>query len=452
MSVFAGQGLTDIDSLALAVRDRESRRLIAEAITAYRAGALRSAIMSAWIAVAYDIISKARELAAQGEVAPKTFVDELDNAIATDDIRKLQNIESDILNIANTKLLLLAPHEYNALVRMQKDRNLCAHPAFVVEDTLYQPTPELVRAHIIHALQHLLVHAPLQGKSALVRFEADVLSSSFPASSQDIGIYIRAKYLDRAKDVLVVNLIKSLLVSPFGAERLKFSGKERLLARTLREVAGAKTAIYDDVMPAFVKVRFDGVEDDVLLKLIMFFDVDPRIWTWLSEPVRLRIKALLAVVPLPDLKAVCAFDAFIIPELAQVLMARFDAFDQATQINVITDNPRQEFVHPAINIYGNAGGWREAEGIGRNLIVPLAPLFAAEDVRKVLAAVEGNSQVSEAAGSPAILATIYELTKLTLPDARPHWQEFVDDMTVRQRDDPNAHFAYPGIRALLDAA
>ena len=43
------QAVTDIDVLALAVRDRESRRLIEEAITAYRGGALRSAIMSVWI-------------------------------------------------------------------------------------------------------------------------------------------------------------------------------------------------------------------------------------------------------------------------------------------------------------------------------------------------------------------------------------------------------------------
>ena len=56
------QVVTDIDVLALAVRDRESRRLVEEAITAYRGGALRSAIMSVWIAVVHDVFSKAREL------------------------------------------------------------------------------------------------------------------------------------------------------------------------------------------------------------------------------------------------------------------------------------------------------------------------------------------------------------------------------------------------------
>jgi hypothetical protein len=141
------QALTDIDALCLSVRDKESRRLISEAVIAYRGGALRSAIMSTWIAVAYDIISKARELAAQGEAAPKLFVDDLDAAIASSDIPKRQNIERLLLKTANETLQLLAPHELDALTRLYDDRHLCAHPAFVADDELFQPTPELVRAH-----------------------------------------------------------------------------------------------------------------------------------------------------------------------------------------------------------------------------------------------------------------------------------------------------------------
>ena len=133
-STIGNLGYSDIDSLALAVRTQVSRRLIGEAITAYRGGALRSAIMSTWIAVAYDIISKARELAAQGEAAPEDFVKELDNAIEKNDKPKFLKIESNLLHKAYKDLQLLAPHEYTALLRLQEDRHLCAHPAFVVED------------------------------------------------------------------------------------------------------------------------------------------------------------------------------------------------------------------------------------------------------------------------------------------------------------------------------
>ena len=59
--------LTDLDELVLTVRDRNSRSYIGEAITAYRARAYRSAVMSAWVAVDYDVIAKLRELAVQGD-------------------------------------------------------------------------------------------------------------------------------------------------------------------------------------------------------------------------------------------------------------------------------------------------------------------------------------------------------------------------------------------------
>lgn len=165
-------GVTDIDVLALSVRDRESRRLILEAITAYRGGALRSAIMSIWIAVVHDTFSKARELAAQGEPAATTFVANLDAAIEHKSVPKMQAIERDLLDTAYTALQLITQHEFNVLKRIQDDRNLCAHPAFITEDELFQPAPDLVRSHLVHALQCLLVHAPLQGKSALNRIRS----------------------------------------------------------------------------------------------------------------------------------------------------------------------------------------------------------------------------------------------------------------------------------------
>lgn len=440
--------LTDIDSLCLAVRDIESRRLISEAITAYRGGAFRSAILSTWIAVAYDIIVKARELAAQGEAVPHAFVAELDAAIASNDIPKRQNIERQLLDTANKKLQLLAPHEHEAFKRLFADRHLCAHPAFITDDEIFQPTPELVRSHLIHALHYLLIHAPLQGKSAVSRFEVDILSASYPASGPAIGKYLRARYLDRGKDALVVNLIKGILTAPFGTDRAKFAGKERQLTMSLREIAAAKMVIYDQTVPPFVANRFDVVPDEVLLNLCPYLEADTRIWDWVSEPVRIRARTLLSTAALDDLKAAYAFDAFAIPELATVLLARFDAFDEATQINIISENPRREFIPRAIEVYQQAQGWRHAESLGRALIVPLANQFAPEHIQAMLDAVADNDQIKMASGTSTILESVFELSRSVLDDARPHWQAFVDRLSG-EYGNPNHSYAYPKIRAKL---
>ncbi len=55
--------LTDLDELVQNVKNITSKSYIIEAINAYRGGAYRAAIISVWIAVVCDIISKIRFLA-----------------------------------------------------------------------------------------------------------------------------------------------------------------------------------------------------------------------------------------------------------------------------------------------------------------------------------------------------------------------------------------------------
>jgi hypothetical protein len=445
-------GVTDIDTLSLSVRDRESRRLILEAITAYRGGALRSAIISTWIAVAYDIISKARELASLGEANARTFTEQLDRALADRDVRKLQSIESSLLNTANDELQLFAHHEHEAIRRLQEDRNLCAHPAFVVEDALFQPPLELVRAHIVHALQYLLVHAPLQGKSAINRFELDILGPSFPVVREDIGLFLREKYLNRAKDALVIHLIKGIITAPFGGERGKFSGKERQLSRSLGEIATAKTRIYEEVMPAFIAQKFDTVPDDVLLSLCMYIDADRRIWGWLSDPVRVRLRRLLESADVEKLKTFSVFDTFAVPELAAILREKIDGFDAPTQISIISAHPRLEFVPLAIELYGRAGGFRSAETLGDDLIVRLAHHFSALNIEALLVKVKDNGQIHSASGTTDVLNSVFETTRSLLPSTAAAWLAFVNEMTALRGGDATLYYSYPALRAKLDAA
>ncbi len=181
----------------------------------------------------------------------------------------------------------------------------------------------------------------------------------------------------------------------------------------------------------------------VLLNICNFLENDPRIWTWLSAPSRLRIKKLLEISDVEILKAHAAFDAFTVAELAEVLLARFDSFDEKTMVSIIFEHPRQEFIGRAIDIYKDAGGWRYAEMLGKAIIIPLAPLFTADDIRKVLEAIVSNSQIGWASDTPDILSAVFDSTLPILDEARPHWLKFVDDMTEQAQGDRTAHYAYP---------
>jgi hypothetical protein len=444
-------GVTDIDVLALSVRDRESRRLILEAITAYRGGALRSSIMSIWIAVVHDTFSKARELAAQGDPAASAFVGTLDAAIEHKSVSQMQAIERDLLSTARLQLQLVTQHEFDVLKRIQDDRNLCAHPAFITEDELFQPAPDLVRSHLVHALQCLLVHAPLQGKSALNRIRGDILSPSYPATRDGVGTYVAAKYLNRAKDALVSNLVKVLLKALFLPDSQDFLAKRRQLAWTLSEVATSKTAIFEEVARPMVATFFDGVDDQNLLHLCVYLGAEPRIWNWFSEPVRMRVTKLLEDADVPTLKLYMAFDAFAVPDLVDFLLAKFSGLDNDGQIELISDTPRKEFVYRAIDIYASAGNYRTAEQYGQVLILPLASFFSEQDVRKTLEAVLGNSQISYGSGTPDVVLEMFKLTHGLIEQTRPHWQAFVDEMTNQNGGKIDAHYSYPEIRTRLDS-
>src|SRR5215213_1198002 len=120
--------LSDLNELALTVRDDISRSYIMEAVVSYQSGNYRAAILSAWIAVTYDIISKLRELAAGHDPNAKKFVEDLDNAAVQHNIPHLQRIEGGLLELALKDFEFLSLHEHTDLARLRDDRHLCAHP------------------------------------------------------------------------------------------------------------------------------------------------------------------------------------------------------------------------------------------------------------------------------------------------------------------------------------
>ena len=449
MSTLENLGLSDIDALTLNVRDIQSRKLIIEAIVAYRGGALRSALVSTWIAVAYDIIAKARELASQGEAAPQKFVTKLENAIEANNTKVQREIEAELLTKANEDFQILAPHEYSALERLQRDRHLCAHPAFVLDDEPYQPSPELVRAHIIHALQYLLVHAPLQGKSAITRFEADLLSASFPITEDEIRSFLRTKYLDRAKEVLVKNLIKAIFSAPFSGEFIKYSSKIRIITIILREISEIKSEIYNSVMPSYVSDKVEKVNDSVLLNICPFIEVDLRIWDWLKNPEQTRIKRLLETASIQSLKESGALAALDIAPLSDVLLDRFDSFDYSAKMSIIVERPRKEFVGKGIEIYAHAESYRHAEDFGQSIILPLAKWYTTEDVAQVLKAARDNNQIWQAYGTSHILEQLFDQTILLLQHTRQYWERFVDEQTSQRFGNEGDHYSYPSLRTRL---
>lgn len=80
----------------------------------------------------------------------------------------MQDVERELL--AKTGALeLIDAIERRQLERIREDRHLCAHPSLRPLGTFVMPSVECARAHLVTALEALLIHPPSQGRRAVAR-------------------------------------------------------------------------------------------------------------------------------------------------------------------------------------------------------------------------------------------------------------------------------------------
>ena len=207
--------LVDLDILVNRIREPRSKTYFLDAVKAYKAGALRTALTSIWVAVVYDLISKYRELNASGDAAAASFLRNWDEATKQRNVKRLLDLEMNIVDDATNNVQLLSPVARIQLERLREDRNLCAHPTFYTDENLFEPSAEMVRLHLVNAIDMVLSQAPLQGKAIFEQFGLDVRSIGFPTNETVAQDYVDQRYLSQTRPQRIRNfgvvLAKSLL-------------------------------------------------------------------------------------------------------------------------------------------------------------------------------------------------------------------------------------------------
>lgn len=437
--------LSNIDELALEVRDPNSRSYIEEAIRALRAESYRSAIIATWIAVAYDLTQKIRELANSGEKAAIATMVTFDSAVSRHDYRTLLNFEEDVIEIARKDFEMIQDHEAKMLVRIREDRHLCAHPSFVDGGILFQPTPDIVHSHIVHAISYLLRHQPMQGKSALTRIYADIISPSFPPDLELATKYLNQRYLSRAKRSLIRNLLQVLLKKLL---KETTSPQDGAFALALAAIARVRREDWESIMAESLPVLCNECNDDGrLLNVLALVNLDERCWEWCGEPMRIKITeiirgGLLHASYTPQILS----GAMRVPEMANMLTSGFASFSREQQIRILELAPIQEFIPNGIRFLSEASSFRSAESILEKIILPMARNMTAAQVVETVEAVQENDQVNSAKESPRLLVQFFNTTLTHLPSTAGAWGEFLHHM-IDASDDVDDYYAYPALAA-----
>ncbi len=408
--------LHDLDELVLTVRNDISKSYILEGINAYKGGAYRSAIISTWIAITYDIISKIREIAEQGDPDAKNEIINFENHLElskTDKsvIKKLQDFENELLEKALNKFEFINPTEHKYLERIKEDRNLSAHPAFVDSESLFQPSGELVRSHIVHSIKYLLCHQPVQGKAAFDRIVRDVKRISFPKDYSAVKIYLGKKYFDNSKEVLIKKLASGFLSGLLNGEVSK-DGNELNVTNTLLVIQEKFPTVFESRLKKILPKIIEEIDDENLWNFLIFLGSNQSSWYFLDEPSKIRVSEFLKIKSKERSERLNKFG----------LIKSLDIPDLNDTIEELKELVNSE-VENAIEEYGDSGSYYSAFENGKKLILPLIPNFNSENVKNFIEAILNNNhdQILHAAGSEQIIEAVYDDTLYLLDKTKKYW-------------------------------
>jgi hypothetical protein len=439
-----------LEDLVNSVRDPRSRRHLEEAVRAYNAGALRAAIISTWVAVALDLTDKIRELAETGDGAAADYVRRLDDAIAGEAIARLQQLERGLLPVTHGTFEFITKRELDELKRLQSDRHACAHPAYVAPAEVFDPTPELVRAHIATAVDAVLSKPPILGRKAVARFETEIALASFPQSLDDLVPYLRDRYIRPGRSALHTNLAKYIvrlccLDPPVVDARIRV--RAALSVRALERIS---PALLSEALTEVITKREQGsgLTDDDLLRFAGNLGDLPLAWNALPESSHSRVYEALKTVDVQRLVDhgvfLCDIASGPAKDIVDDRLGQLDG-GQLAQVIGIRRNPR--FVDAAIRLLRDSDHMGAVQRHMETLVLPLAVDMTADQIRRVLGCVRDSRLIRMTYHMPSLMVEFFLRTRSAFPECYTDWYDLVEWLSTSARDeDMDERFAYPELR------
>lgn len=384
--------LHDLEELVLKCRDERARAYIGEAVGCYRATSYRAAIVATWIAVAFDIIDKMRELALSGDKEAARLTAEFELIRKSHDLAKSLTFERNLLQVARDHFELISPLEYQDLERIQQDRNRCAHPSLTSDSEVFSPSAELARVHIRSAVEILLMHEPAQGRAALEGLIKEIASPYFPSAEKDALKILERSSLKRARQSLARNFILVLLktlLAPSLDDDWKQSSRYRAAfqcAKVLQPDVWRRT-LGADLTRLFVPLS----KDDELMRGCRVLLIDPELWTFLDEGQRTRISAFVSSLPAIDFDSIEQFLEYgPLVKAAETRVSRLRVADFKWAFFMALPMSVSERL---ASLYGASTSFDEANTLGK-IVQEYASSFSKAQIEQIIVAASINDQIT----------------------------------------------------------
>ncbi|WMC12206.1 hypothetical protein PU634_07555 [Oceanimonas pelagia] len=381
--------LSDLDELVLKCRDLKAKNYIKEAVACYKAGAFRSAIVSTWIAVSFDIIDKLKELALAGDKEAEKQIDYFDKARRIGDISTSLKFERDILSVCRDKLELISPVEFIDLERLQEDRNRCAHPSMTSDGEVFNPSAELARMHIRSAVEHLLQFPPAQGKYALDSLTAEVESEYFPTDLKKAIIAFENSPLKKARNSLVRNFTIILLKKLINEDQDDYKEIYKI-STALNAVESLHRETFSETLKEKLSTIIRALEEQNLDRVIPLISNVKDSWTYFDQDVKQKIESYVENLPkeqFDDLETILSVKDLVAPAERRIRRATRSELDKPLFFIV----PLQ-ISERIIELYAESRSFDQANSFS-STVIRYAGDYTRDQIRKIIVACGENDQI-----------------------------------------------------------
>lgn len=439
-----------IEDLTDAIHSRTSRDQFREAMQAYSAGAYRAATILLWTSVMQDLTDKLRVLADSGDGAAGVTIARVDVAREAKDLRRVQEFESGLLELATTEFEFLTPREAEELRRLGNDRNLCAHPSFHTDgEDPFEMTAEQVRAYARLVVEAVLAQPPIVGKALVARFTTDMDSDSWP--DEALADFLRSRYFDRARSGVMRNILEIAVKTATRPE-----GDNRRAGRCVAAISAATEideALVLEAVAAVLSKRRDHMSDADLIRTVGAIGGFKVTWAHLGSENVARVKTLLGNAQIDLLIDERAFASG--PPADPDLLVSYESAvgrlnDEELERMTRRPYPKGQWVPRVLETVRTARSWRSGER-AIQMVLNVHDALTLDDIGTVATEFVENNQIHHAAEVPQLFERLVERTRY-ISGASDVWRGALDKYTESREPDPDGEdwYSYSEARAALD--
>ena len=386
----------DLEELVAQCRGSSAQAYIREAVGCYQASAYRSAVVATWNAVLFDLVDKIKEMAASGEVAAIEMWEKFNQVQhdleqageqAQTQLQAALKWERDLLIQAKERLQLVDLHQFADLRRIHEDRNRCAHPTFHRGAIPFQPTPEQVRAHLRHAVAHLLSQPPVQGKALIAAVALQVAGRMFP-NDPDAATRQIERMLDRPTAAAVNGLTDKLLYGylTIGDPLHRNQGAAVALQALVRLYRGTAEAR----LSSKINHVYLHLNEPSFAAFVELMALCNEAWSLLELNGRERVHTFIANFTETELLEIGpAIEGSV--DLYFPLKERIERISNIQEVErLVKAGVRRPLVSKVSSIFSQVKSWADANHVYNALIQPLQSNFEIDDIEGILRSHRNN--------------------------------------------------------------